>query len=205
MGWSIPCRTRLGSFPWLTMSKPTGVSRGLGRHVWAAQPDSLYAAALALFISEICYTFTMAFVKLSILAFYWRSFSVHFWIKWSTVLLGSSVLMWAVAVVCLAFLTNPSRIYSPPPQKAVVTNGPNCKALCYISSMSSFTIDLAKTWPTRSIGCRRRVRVQSRRRKVLLWKRYTNHCDGVCYWCLSTTIENAYFLILPQVLLKNKL
>jgi hypothetical protein len=127
----------------------------------------MYAASLALFISEICYTLTMAFVKLSILAFYWRSFSVHLWIKWSTVVLGISVLMWAVAVVCC-------RIHLE--SKSVVLTD-SLQAHRHISPMPTFTSGLGSTWFQSSIGYRRRLLVQGRRCQVLLRKRYSNHRD----------------------------
>lgn len=75
------------------------VSHGLGRHVWAAKRDCLYAWALGLFVAEICYTLTLVFVELSILSFFWRSFSVRDSIQWPILILASLVCIWGAAVV----------------------------------------------------------------------------------------------------------
>ncbi|KHN97479.1 uncharacterized protein MAM_04494 [Metarhizium album ARSEF 1941] len=80
------------------------VSRGLGRHVWAAKRDSMYAWALGLFVAEICYTLTLVFVELSILSFFWRSFSVRDSSKWPILILASIVCIWGAAVLLVTFL-----------------------------------------------------------------------------------------------------
>ncbi|OAQ67640.1 hypothetical protein VFPPC_15712 [Pochonia chlamydosporia 170] len=80
------------------------VSRGLGKHVWVAKPDAVYAWALGLFIAEICYTLTLVSVKLSILSFYWRSFAVRDSIKWPIFVLVSIVCIWGIAVLLVTFL-----------------------------------------------------------------------------------------------------
>lgn len=91
--------TRIYLFRMLAYT-PVAVSRGLGQHVWVAKPDAVYAWSLGLFIAEICYTLTLVTVKLSILSFYWRSFSVRDSIKWPIGILASIVCIWGVAVVC---------------------------------------------------------------------------------------------------------
>ncbi|KID69007.1 uncharacterized protein G6M90_00g054300 [Metarhizium brunneum] len=80
------------------------VSHGLGRHVWAAKRDCLYAWALGLFVAEICYTLTLVFVELSILSFFWRSFSVRDSIQWPILILASLVCIWGAAVLLVTFL-----------------------------------------------------------------------------------------------------
>ncbi|KHO10776.1 hypothetical protein MAA_11622 [Metarhizium robertsii ARSEF 23] len=80
------------------------VSHGLGRHVWAAKRDCLYAWALGLFVAEICYTLTLVFVELSILSFFWRSFSVRDSIQWPILILASIVCIWGAAVLLVTFL-----------------------------------------------------------------------------------------------------
>ncbi|KAH7018814.1 hypothetical protein EDB80DRAFT_818749 [Ilyonectria destructans] len=79
-------------------------SRGVGQHVWAGKPDATYAWALGLFIAEICYTITMWTTKLSILAFYWRSFGIWSSMRWPIWLLSGIVSAWAIAVVLVTTL-----------------------------------------------------------------------------------------------------
>jgi hypothetical protein len=57
--------------------------------------------AIGLFIAELGYFFTFICVKCSILAFYWRSFSVRRSIKIPIWSLAITVLLWGMAVVCL--------------------------------------------------------------------------------------------------------
>jgi hypothetical protein len=75
------------------------VSRGLGKHIWVADPYGVYATVLALFISEVCFYFTVVFVKVSILAFYWRSFAVRTSMRWAIMVVGAIVCIWGVLVV----------------------------------------------------------------------------------------------------------
>lgn len=77
------------------------VSRGLGRHVWASPPDAQYAWAIGLFIAELGYFVTIACVKWSILAFYYRSFKIRSSVKIPIFTLAVIVLMWAIAVVSI--------------------------------------------------------------------------------------------------------
>ncbi|KAL7788706.1 hypothetical protein V8C37DRAFT_418302 [Trichoderma ceciliae] len=75
------------------------VSRGLGKHVWAGPPDAQYAWAVGLFIAELGYFVTIACVKWSILAFYWRSFKIRSSVKIPIYALAVIVLLWAIAVI----------------------------------------------------------------------------------------------------------
>ncbi|KAL7961750.1 hypothetical protein V8C34DRAFT_272282 [Trichoderma compactum] len=77
------------------------VSRGLGKHVWADPPDAQYAWAVGLFIGELGYFVTIACVKWSILAFYWRSFKIRSSVKFPIYILAVIVLLWATAVILL--------------------------------------------------------------------------------------------------------
>ncbi|KAL7947870.1 hypothetical protein V8C42DRAFT_267784 [Trichoderma barbatum] len=80
------------------------VSRGLGKHVWAGPPDAQYAWAIGLFIAELGYFVTIAFVKWSILAFYWRSFKIRSSVKIPIYILAVIVLLWAIAVILVTIL-----------------------------------------------------------------------------------------------------
>ncbi|GFP53034.1 satratoxin biosynthesis SC1 cluster protein 4 [Trichoderma asperellum] len=80
------------------------VSRGLGRHVWAGPPDARYAWAVGLFIAELGYFVTIACVKWSILAFYYRSFKIRSSVKLPIFTLAVIVLMWAVGVILVTIL-----------------------------------------------------------------------------------------------------
>ncbi|OAA36444.1 integral membrane protein [Metarhizium rileyi] len=80
------------------------VRRGLGKHVWSAKPDGVYAWALGLFVAEICYTLTLVAVKLSILSFYWRSFSVRDSVKLPIFMLAFIVCIWGIAVLLVTSL-----------------------------------------------------------------------------------------------------
>ncbi|KAL6830242.1 hypothetical protein V8C40DRAFT_181156 [Trichoderma camerunense] len=75
------------------------VSRGLGKHVWADPEDAQYAWAIGLFIAELGYFVTIACVKWSILAFYWRSFKIRSSVKIPIYILAVIVLLWATAVI----------------------------------------------------------------------------------------------------------
>ncbi|QYS93196.1 Epl1/Sm1 [Trichoderma simmonsii] len=75
------------------------VSRGLGKHVWADPPDAQYAWAIGLFIAELGYFVTIACVKWSILAFYWRSFKIRSSVKIPIYILAIIVLLWATSVI----------------------------------------------------------------------------------------------------------
>lgn len=84
-----------------TLTLLLAVSRGLGKHVWAGPPDAQYAWAVGLFIAELGYFVTIACVKWSILAFYYRSFKVRSSVKIPIFTLAVIVLMWAIGVVSI--------------------------------------------------------------------------------------------------------
>ncbi|CRK13331.1 Satratoxin biosynthesis SC1 cluster protein 4 like [Verticillium longisporum] len=77
---------------------------GTGKHVWAAPPEATKVWATGLFISEIVYTITLATVKWSTLAFYWRIFSANQSIRIPIWTLGGIVLVWAIAVLIVTVL-----------------------------------------------------------------------------------------------------
>lgn len=79
-------------------------TRGQGVHIWAAPPDAARSWALSLFMAEFAYTFTLAFVKWSILAFYWRTFHIVTAIRISTYIIASIVGCWFVAVLTVALI-----------------------------------------------------------------------------------------------------
>ncbi|CAH0046963.1 unnamed protein product [Clonostachys solani] len=80
------------------------VSRGVGQHVWVASPEGTYAWAIGLFIGEICYTLTLLLVKLAILAFYWRSFSIKRSVKIIIWILVATTSGWAFSLLVATFL-----------------------------------------------------------------------------------------------------
>ncbi|PNY23828.1 Uncharacterized protein TCAP_06229 [Tolypocladium capitatum] len=80
------------------------VHRGFGRHVWIAPPDAIYALTLGVFIAELGYFVTLACVKWSILAFYWRSFHVRQSIKVPIWILAVVVGLWGLAVFLVTLL-----------------------------------------------------------------------------------------------------
>ena len=75
------------------------VPGGLGHHIWTAQPDANIIWAKGVFIGEIVYTFALAAVKFSILAFYIRIFQTRT-IKLPTYILIGIVTGWSIAIVC---------------------------------------------------------------------------------------------------------
>ncbi|CAH0025253.1 unnamed protein product [Clonostachys rhizophaga] len=79
-----------------------GVQNGFGKHVLANKIDSVRNCAFALFIGEVCYIWTLCLVKLSILAFYWRTFGIEKSIRIPIIAIGVITLVWAVGV----FLTS---------------------------------------------------------------------------------------------------
>ncbi|CAI6088469.1 unnamed protein product [Clonostachys chloroleuca] len=79
-----------------------GVQNGFGKHVLANKIDSVRNCAFALFIGEVCYIWTLCLVKLSILAFYWRTFGIEKSIRIPIIAIGVITLIWAVGV----FLTS---------------------------------------------------------------------------------------------------
>lgn len=77
----------------------SGVQNGFGKHVLANKIDSVRNCAFALFIGEVCYIWTLCLVKLSILAFYWRTFGIEKSIRIPIIAIGVITLIWAVGVV----------------------------------------------------------------------------------------------------------
>ncbi|KAK8124078.1 hypothetical protein PG999_003996 [Apiospora kogelbergensis] len=80
------------------------VPNGTGRHVWAGPPIAVKTWAIGLFISEICYTITIATIKWSTLCFYWRIFSARRSIRIPIWILAGIVGMWATAVILVTIL-----------------------------------------------------------------------------------------------------
>lgn len=85
---------------------PKVLPHGTGKHVWTGPPDAVYAWSLGLFVSEVAYTLTLATVKWSTLALYWRIFSANRGIRIPIWVLTGVVGAWAIAVV--RFDTDPN-------------------------------------------------------------------------------------------------
>lgn len=77
----------------------TAVNKGFGRHIWLGKPDTIRSCAIALFIGELSYVWTLFPVKMSILAFYWRSFRVERSIRIPIYILATVITLWAMGVV----------------------------------------------------------------------------------------------------------
>ncbi|EHK17254.1 uncharacterized protein TRIVIDRAFT_42454, partial [Trichoderma virens Gv29-8] len=75
------------------------VSNGFCKHIWVGPPDATRDWALGLFTTEFTYTFSLMCIKLSILAFYWRIFSVQFIDKLLLGILAGMVGCWTVASI----------------------------------------------------------------------------------------------------------
>ncbi|KAL7906416.1 hypothetical protein GGI35DRAFT_108468 [Trichoderma velutinum] len=75
------------------------VNNGFCKHVWAGPPDATRDWALGLFTTEFTYTFSLMFIKFSILAFYWRIFSVQFIDKLLLGILAGMVACWTIASI----------------------------------------------------------------------------------------------------------
>ncbi|RDW91625.1 hypothetical protein BP5796_02790 [Coleophoma crateriformis] len=75
------------------------VPHGLGKHIWAQADlaEAIWAFRIGLFIQELNYTTIIAIVKYSILAFYWRIFSVPS-IRLPIQILVGIVTCWAIAL-----------------------------------------------------------------------------------------------------------
>lgn len=78
------------------------VNNGFCKHIWAGPPDATRDWALGLFTTEFTYTFSLMFIKFSILAFFWRIFSVQFIDKLLLGILAGMVACWTVASVWLS-------------------------------------------------------------------------------------------------------
>jgi hypothetical protein len=74
------------------------VNYGLGKHIWVASEGVVPVFFQGLFISELCYTGVMVFVKYSILALYWRLFKTT-QVKIAIYVVAVVVTCWGVAVV----------------------------------------------------------------------------------------------------------
>ncbi|QUC19137.1 uncharacterized protein UV8b_03378 [Ustilaginoidea virens] len=87
-----------------------GTSKGLGHHLWATPPDSLYAYSIDLFVSQCAFAGVVVCFKLSILALYWRLFHFQRFIKALIWALAMVILLWGALVMLLATLQcNPTR------------------------------------------------------------------------------------------------
>ena len=74
------------------------VPHGLGKHVWAAPPEASRDIMIGFFINELAYA-NIVLVKTSILALYWRIFSVYKSI-WVPIRVSIAiVLVWGLARV----------------------------------------------------------------------------------------------------------
>ena len=84
-------------------NKKTAVlNSGFGKHIEVAGLHGATVFAQELYISEICYTVTISCVKYSILAFYWRLFSVSN-IRLPIYILTALTTGWGVACVSQLF------------------------------------------------------------------------------------------------------
>ncbi|KAJ4111471.1 hypothetical protein NW768_011825 [Fusarium equiseti] len=75
------------------------VRGGFGRHLWAAPADGLEVYFQGLFAAEYLYTFSIVFVKLSILALYWRIFGALNSARIPIWILSGIVIAWGIAVI----------------------------------------------------------------------------------------------------------
>ncbi|KAI7783716.1 hypothetical protein LA080_011425 [Diaporthe eres] len=96
--WLIVC-----ALEFLRALTSTGVPRALGKHIQTFGPNVVEDMFIGLFACELTYTGVIVFVKLSILALYWRIFSKTN-IKLPIAILSTFVLMWGVAVFLLTLL-----------------------------------------------------------------------------------------------------
>ena len=78
------------------------INYGLGKHIYvqppARIPECVVVFLKALFTTEVCYTGTIVFAKLSILAFYWRLFSRNNFVRYAVMVITAIVAMWGIAV-----------------------------------------------------------------------------------------------------------
>ncbi|TWU71249.1 hypothetical protein ED733_002409 [Metarhizium rileyi] len=75
-----------------------GVSKGLGKHIWATPPDSMYAWAIVMLIGLVTYPVVVVCFKWSILAFYWRLFRFERSVRIFIWILVALVFLWGLAV-----------------------------------------------------------------------------------------------------------
>ncbi|CAH0052422.1 unnamed protein product [Clonostachys solani] len=107
---------KLGLDDWLILAAVPGsislvgamagfaVNKGFGRHIWLGKPDTIRSCAIALFIGELSYVWTLFPVKMSILAFYWRSFRVERSIRIPIYILATVITLWAMGVFLTTLL-----------------------------------------------------------------------------------------------------
>lgn len=80
-------------------NKPLVVGNGFCKHVWAGPPEAGRDWALGLFTTEFTYTIALCSVKLSIIAFYWRIFTIRLFDKILFGILAGMVICWGVGSV----------------------------------------------------------------------------------------------------------
>ncbi|KAL7813875.1 hypothetical protein V8C44DRAFT_357218 [Trichoderma aethiopicum] len=83
------------------------VDNGMCRHIWAGPADATRDWALGLFTTEFTYTLSLVFIKWSVLAFYWRIFSIQFLDKLCLWILAGMVACWGVAAFDPVHPTDP--------------------------------------------------------------------------------------------------
>lgn len=84
------------------------VDAGVGKHievVAATRPHKLIIMLQALTPGEMFYTLSICFSKLSILAMYWRIFSVSKVMRKVMIVVGCIVVGWTISVVCTKAMT----------------------------------------------------------------------------------------------------
>ena len=94
-------RRRGAILAWLTSLGFIGIHLGLGVHYQIlTEPymQILHDTFLNLFIEEFFYSTATVFVKLSLLAFFWRIFQVPS-IRWPIRILATAVICWLIARV----------------------------------------------------------------------------------------------------------
>ncbi|KAI1734286.1 integral membrane protein [Xylaria scruposa] len=88
----------------LTVDQLWWIPRGLGKHIQTFGPNVVEIFSIGLFTAELTYTGVIVFVKLAILALYWRIFHQNSSIKVPVSILTTLVLMWGIAVFFLTLL-----------------------------------------------------------------------------------------------------
>ncbi|KAI0411653.1 hypothetical protein F5X98DRAFT_367904 [Xylaria grammica] len=88
----------------LTVDTLWWIPRGLGKHVEAFGPDVLWYWAIGVFITELTYTGSIVFVKLSVVSLYWRIFGRRTSIGLHITILTASILAWGISVFLLILL-----------------------------------------------------------------------------------------------------
>jgi hypothetical protein len=84
----------------LLANKLLVVNNGFCKHVWAGPPQAGRDWALGLFTTEFTYTMALCLIKLSIITFYWRIFTIRLLDKILLGILAGMVICWAVGSVC---------------------------------------------------------------------------------------------------------